>query len=193
VPHGDPDDCELRASLRAEGLTRENFAQVFVRTRAFLYRFLRRRLRNEHDSDDALAITFMKFRQTFAAYDPAKPLDAWLFGIARNVRRQLSKRADQRRVLIRIDAELSAAEFGESQSQLPGPSELVADTDMCAALLRAVACLKPPGGDFLKARFFEGRSVKEIADSHRTSEQTVRNHIEQAVEFLRGRLGGGAS
>ncbi len=62
-----------------------------------LVRFLRRRLKDSQDLADAYQDTFLALHRARHTYQPPRPIEPWLFAIARNVAVDYDRRAQRRR------------------------------------------------------------------------------------------------
>ena len=62
-----------------------------------LVRFLRRRLKDNQDLADAYQDTFLALHRARHTYQPPRPIEPWLFAIARNVAVDYDRRTQRRR------------------------------------------------------------------------------------------------
>ena len=78
-----------RTRVRLMALTqygdRESCRALLDDVGPMLMNFLRRRIPNRYDLDDAYQDTLMAFYQARHTYQPWRPLEPWLYAIARNV------------------------------------------------------------------------------------------------------------
>jgi RNA polymerase sigma-70 factor (ECF subfamily) len=81
-----------------------HFPSVFHQEFAWVWRTLRRLGVREADVEDLVHDVFVVFHRTLDQYDPARPLRAWLFGIAFRVASDHRRRATHRRELL-VDTE----------------------------------------------------------------------------------------
>jgi RNA polymerase sigma-70 factor (ECF subfamily) len=61
-----------------------------------LVRFLRRRVRDSQDLADAYQDTFLALHRARHTYQPLRPIEPWLFAIARNVAADYGRRWERR-------------------------------------------------------------------------------------------------
>lgn len=62
-----------------------------------LVRFLRRRVNDSQDLADAYQDTFLALHRARHTYQPPRPIEPWLFAIARNVALDYGRRSERRR------------------------------------------------------------------------------------------------
>jgi RNA polymerase sigma-70 factor (ECF subfamily) len=80
-------------------------------------RFLRRRLRDHEDLADAYQDTFLALHRARHTYHPFRPIEPWLFAIARNVAADYGRRR-QRRTRYEILTDAAPERTTESQRDL---------------------------------------------------------------------------
>lgn len=69
------------------------FARLLVSAQPHIYAYVRSLIFNPSDADDILQEVAAVGWKKFEDYDPSRPFDAWMFGIARNqIRYYLQKR-----------------------------------------------------------------------------------------------------
>lgn len=137
-----------------------------------LTRFLRRRLRDHEDLADAFQDTFLALHRARHTYRPLRPIEPWLFAIARNVAADYGRRWQRRsRYEIRTD---DAADRGTEPVREIGP-EL--DT-----ALRALPNLQREALQLLK---FQGLSIREAADRVGTTPGAVKLRAHRAYLALK--------
>ena len=124
------ESARRRAELmqRAQSGDAEAYRALLEELTELLKAFLRRWASEPHEIDDLCQETLMTVHRARHTYDPARPLEPWLFAIARSVavdhwRRHGRRRANE----VAIDSvpeaasDLAGAErrFAEAMSQLP--------------------------------------------------------------------------
>lgn len=176
---GGTDGIEARA---AEG-DRAAFSALMTRTKADLYRFIRRYVGEEDESHDLLQETYAGAWLSIRRYDPARPFDTWLRSIALNKCRDWSRRRAVRRV-VRGVMGLDAPEATAVGDETPSAEARLDDRRRAEALQRALSDLP----DALKAPLLlatlEGRSHAEIAAILRVTPKAVETRIARARKTL---------
>ncbi len=137
-----------------------------------LTRFLRRRLRDREDLADAYQDTFLALHRARHTYRPLRPIEPWLFAIARNVAADYGRRWRRRtRYEILTD---DAPDGGTAPVREIGP-EL--DT-----ALRALPNLQREALQLLK---FQGLSIREAAARVGTTPGAVKLRAHRAYVALK--------
>jgi RNA polymerase sigma-70 factor (ECF subfamily) len=97
--HPDPSDQDLIA----EALEGKNaaFSALMRRHKGWLYRFVRRYVRDPEESYDVVQESFVSAWSALSRYDPARPFDVWLRRIALNKCRDRARKEAVRRHLFR--------------------------------------------------------------------------------------------
>jgi RNA polymerase sigma-70 factor (ECF subfamily) len=104
---------------------------------------------------------------------------SWLAAILRNVRRQNARAAARRARREQIAA---------AREALPSTAELVERAELQRRLVEAVLRLEEPYRSTILLRFFESRSVREIAAHRNVPVGTVETHVRRALAKLRDEL-----
>lgn len=116
-----------------------------------LVRFLRRRVRDRQDLADAYQDTFLALHRARHTYQPMRPIEPWLFAIARNVAADYGRRWERRR-----KHELLTETDPEPAVELPPP-------DFGSELDTAIRALPNRQREALQLLKFQGLSVREAA------------------------------
>lgn len=162
-------DGELVARcLEARGA----FEQIYRRYAPRLYAFLRGLHRDEHRAADLLQETFLKAYRGLPGFDRSRPLEPWLFQIARNLSRDARRRA--RAPEARDPASLGLASRDRDR---------LADRDSFDRIADRAGLPERSLSTFLLARG-QGLSYREIAAIHGCSEVTVKRDLARASEAL---------
>ncbi len=115
-------------------------------------------------------------------------IDAWLFGVARNVLRRHWRTITRRRnSLPEVRADLSA-ELGQMLDREPMPQDMLEKKETQEQLMLALTAL--PGGDqdLILQHYFDGRSQSEIAQQMGLSARAVEGRLYRARQALRNKL-----
>src|SRR5436190_10035106 len=144
---------------------------------SFVRGLARRLVHGEAEVDDVVQETWLS-----ALHHPPEPgagLKGWLATVARNVVRQ-RHRADTRRT--KRETIVARPEGAPSESDLLEREE--ARRKLVAAVLR----LEPLYRDPVALRWFEGRSVEEVAARLGIPKETAKTRLRRALELLRADL-----
>jgi RNA polymerase sigma-70 factor (ECF subfamily) len=128
------------------------------------------------DVDDLVQETLLEAWKNRAQYNGDSSLGTWVLAIARNrvkMRlRSLGRRGEIDRALRAMDRE----EISDA---------VLRDEETVAAVRRALEALPADQADALILRYYEGRSVRDIAASLGDSEKAVESRLHRAREALR--------
>jgi RNA polymerase sigma-70 factor (ECF subfamily) len=175
----DPHRWENRANLmrRAQAGDRDAYRTLLDDITPILARFLRRWAPDADDLDDLCQDTLMTLHRVRHTYDPTRPLDPWLFAIARNVAAE-----HLRRRLTRLSRELPV----ETLPDVPSPDDAVADLGLENALARLPANQRQ-AFELLK---FQGLSVAESARRAGSSQGALKVRAHRAYRAIKEMLKG---
>ena len=163
---------------RAADGDRASFHQFYVETRELIYRYVVSRV-DRQLAEDLVADTYVRaFRSAGQFEDRGQPAAAWLITIARNLIASHYRRQGRRRL----------TNTGDNRLAAPVDDDLI-DRSHDAALLEALASLKPRHRQVLQLRFLEERSVAACAVELSLSEQGVRALTYRALQAMRAMLG----
>jgi len=128
------------------------------------------------DVDDLVQETLLEAWRNRGQYKGDSALGTWVLAIARNrvkMRlRSLGRRGEIDRALRSMDREEI-------------PDAVLRDDETVAAVRRALEALPADQADALIRRYYEGRSVRDIAASLGDSEKAVESRLHRAREALR--------
>lgn len=128
-----------------------------------------------HDAEDAVQEAAFKAIARFGR-EPIEQPEAYLFTAARNAARKSAARRREHTVgALREPETAPLAEIDEAE-------EL---HYLSRAILSAVEQLPPLKREIVSQRYFDGRTVREVADSLGLGHGSVRRHLEDARETLR--------
>jgi RNA polymerase sigma-70 factor (ECF subfamily) len=134
------------------------------------------------DVDDLVQETLLHAWKNRAQFRGDASLLTWVLSIARNrIRmraRSLGKQAE-------VEASLQALEIDEI------PEDVLRSAELAGAVRRALDALDPAHADVLLRRYFDGRSVRQIAEALGESEKAVESRLHRAREALREQLAQG--
>jgi RNA polymerase sigma factor (sigma-70 family) len=170
------DDAELARKCREgqPGAWRE----LVRRFTPLVYRLALRMLRSPADAEDAAQKTFLRVHRSLHAYDPDRPLAAWISRIAYHVAlRRLGERSE------RAPAGVEPDELGDDGAGGPdrGAEEHEAETLVDEALER----LSAQDRALVTLRYREGLSDAELAEATGMPLGTVKTRLFRARAVLR--------
>jgi RNA polymerase sigma factor (sigma-70 family) len=121
---GDPGEhSRRRARLMADAQRgdRDAYGELLNELGPMVMRFVRRRVRDADDVEDVYQEVFMTFHRARHTYEPARPLEPWLFAIARRVvsdhgRRRLKRKTHE--ILVESFPDRSVETDGDVKLQL---------------------------------------------------------------------------
>jgi RNA polymerase sigma-70 factor (ECF subfamily) len=172
-------DRELvRRSLAGEA---EAFHGLVERYREPLYRVGYRFLGNHHDALEITQEAFARAWEKLERFDLSRPFSTWLFAIAANLSRDILRKRG-RRNLVLSDERIRMEPGG------PAPEGAAAEREEAERLRRAVAELDEDKRMAIVLRYFEGKSLKEIAEITGTEVNTMKVRLFRARKELQGRL-----
>jgi RNA polymerase sigma-70 factor (ECF subfamily) len=162
---------------RAQDGDREAYRALLDDIAPGLLRFFRSRVSVAEDARDLLQETLIALHRARHTYDPTRPLEPWLFAIARNVatdhlRRQLGRSTWE--VLVDEPPEVEAAAEGAPERQLE----------------QALARLPPTQRQAFEMLKIEGLSVETAAARAGTTAGALRVRAHRAYQALKAMLGG---
>ncbi len=131
-----------------------------------------------HDAEDLAQEVFTRAYQRFAQLDDAEKAPAWLFGIARNVRREFLRRP-------RTSA-MTSDDHPDTEGVDPVSTHL--DTERRQAVRQAVAQLQGGFRQVVELRYADGLAYQEIAERLKMSVESVGVTLFRARQKLRPQL-----
>jgi len=159
---------------------RPELAEVFARHFDYVWRTLLRLGVAEADAEDLAQEVFLIVHRRLASYDPARPIEAWLYGIARNVARDDRKRARRRREV--------AAETERGR-----PDAGYARFEAAQLVRRALSALPPERRDVFVLHELDRIPMEEVAhalginvNTAYARARTAREEFRRAVRRERG-------
>ena len=156
------------------------FQRFYEETRPLLHRYVAARVDRE-DVDDLMAESYLRAYRSAGQYeDRGQPAMAWLFTIARNLIASHHRSGFRRR-------SRSIINTGD-QRLAPDVDERLIDRSDDAAVLEALAALKPRHCRILQLRFLDQRTVAECAAELAMTEQAVRALTYRALQAMRNRM-----
>jgi RNA polymerase sigma-70 factor (ECF subfamily) len=163
---------------RRSATSTEAFAELYVRHRDPVFRYLRARCRADDDALELTAVTFEKALGAIHRYRPrAGGLRAWLVRIARNAATDAQRRRQPLSDHGPLDFTLASAE--------PTPEEAVIAADERRLLFGLVAALPDLQRDVVAMRYAAGLTAREIGLVIGKNEEATQKLITRAVAQLK--------
>jgi len=161
-----------RLAARDESALRE-LHRLYARG---VYAFARQRLRDDAQSEEAVAETFFQLWRHAGRFRGESQLSTWIFGIARNV------------VLNMLRAR--GPETDDLDEDMPdedlGVFDRVAQAELRAGILRCLEGLTDVHRECLVLVFYEGLSLAEVATVQGCPENTVKTRLFHARRNIKG-------
>lgn len=143
-----------------------------------VYRITRRMLWSDADAQDASQQTFVRIHRSFATYDAARPLGAWVARIAYHVAlRRLGSRAE------RLVAPVEPDELGDVAA--PPPDRDPERRETAALVDAALERLSAQDRGLVMLRYREGLTDTELAEATGMPLGTVKTRLFRARAVLR--------
>jgi RNA polymerase sigma-70 factor (ECF subfamily) len=166
----------------AESMKKHNLNEAEFKVMYDLYfdsvaRYCLRRL-PEHSAQDAVSDVFLTAWRRFDSVPPGDQSLPWLYGVAKNVVRNIDRSGRRSK---RLSAKVKAlAHYPE-----PSPDVQVIRKEQDDELVAALLTLKADDQEVLKLRAYEGLSVKQISIAIGCSEEAAKKRVSRALSRLR--------
>lgn len=162
---------------RAQNGDRDAYRALLDDIGPALLGFLRRRVGDTHEVEDIYQETLIALHRARHTYEPPRPLEPWLFAIARNVAADWSRR---RRT--RLSREVLVDTLPEHATSPEGAAE--------ERLREALARLPPAQREAFELLKVEGLSVEDGAARAGTTPGALKVRAHRAYKAIKGLLGG---
>lgn len=173
--------AELIARARHD---RAAFAEVYDLYLRRVYTFCLSRCRNSDEAEDLTAQTFERALHAIGRYDDrGKPLSSWLFTIAAHL---VVDHARERARNAGGDVSLDTRHDTGG-----GPEAQVAEWESDLEMRSLIATLPPEQQRALQLRYWQERSIAEVAREMGRNENAAKQLLHRAIRTLRLRLGEG--
>jgi RNA polymerase sigma-70 factor, ECF subfamily len=162
---------------RAQSGDRAAFARLYDRYQPAVFTYLYYRLGDQASAEEMTSEVFVRMVEKINGYTPnGRPLLAWLYTIARNLRTDHLRQNGQTQLLPLDERLLSGGEE---------PSQAVEGRLTQACLQEAVRLLTEEQRQVVVAKFIEGRSNAEVARLLDKPEGAVKSLQHRALAALR--------
>jgi RNA polymerase sigma factor (sigma-70 family) len=183
-------------SVAADGVDRRaeqnrSIAGVIQREGRRLYRFIRKRVKDQADAEDILQEVFYELTEAYRLMKPVEQAGAWLYRVARNriVDRFRKKKPEAFGEMYEGERGDEGARFEDLlPSPDAGPEAAYARSVLLEELGAALEELPDEQREVFVAHEMEGRSFKELAGETGVSVNTLLSRKRYAVLHLRRRL-----
>src|SRR5579862_7742996 len=171
------DDWRLLRQYRDEG-SQAAFGRLVDRHIKMVYWTCRRDMENDQSAEDATQVVFVLLAQKSASLRRNVSIAGWLFNtarlVSRNVRRNEARRLRYEQEAIK-SMEYDAAQEDGWQQVEPWLND-------------GLSKLPVSDRDILLLRYFEGLSIREVAQTVGASESAAKMRVTRALDRLRGYL-----
>lgn len=158
------------------------FEELYRSLGPALRRYLVSLTLSTQQAEDLLQETFLQIHRSRHTYVPPRPLQPWIFGIARHVF-LMDRRSRTRRLRNEVEP-------GDELPDLPAPNRFDAFPHR-DQLRRAIATLPPDRREPLLLHHVWGFSFKEVGSILGIREGAAKVRAHRAIAHLRAALGGG--
>ncbi len=158
------------------------FEELYDKYFQRVYNYVRYRVLARDAADDLVSAVFEKVLDKFGAFDRGKPVEPWLFAIARNTLSDYYRRRAVRGGLS-IDGYEERIASGESVEREAERNE------ENALLLAAMSGLSESERELIALKYALGLSAREMAEQTGLTESNVGVTLFRAMRKLRDRLG----
>jgi RNA polymerase sigma factor (sigma-70 family) len=179
VMSDDRGDAELLREYLRSG-SREALGEIARRYIDLVYSAARRYTRDAHLAEDVTQAVFILLSQRAGKIHEPGRLVGWLYQTTYFTAKNALKMQRRRRVHERAFAQEQTMTFA------PEPDEW---TDVAPVIDRAMAQLDGSSRDLILMRYFQGKSMQEVATANGVSVEAAQKRLSRALEKLRGQLG----
>ncbi len=164
-------------------------ADAVERNAQGLWRFLLVRVGGDENlAEDVLQETCLQAARSATSIDRPEHLDAWLFGVARNVlRRHWRTLKRRRRNLPEVQVE-TAAELADQMDTLSLPADQLERREVHEQVMLALTSLPVDDQNLIFRYYFDGQSQTDIAAGLQVSPRAVEGKLYRARQALREKL-----
>ena len=152
-----------------------------------VYKFALRFTNDEFLAEDVSQEVFLKVYQRAREHDARFSVKSWLLTITRNASIDMARsRKSWRQLISKFHASRPESEFltGDSPNVTPTPEEHLSQAQQSQKLLSALQGLPEKQRTAIILQYFEGMSVKEIAEVMRTSVSGIESLLIRAKRNL---------
>src|SRR4051794_11651512 len=180
MPAEDQDHQLLRRYVK--DASHEAFGELVRRHVALVHSAALRQMGNPHDAEDVTQAVFVALAKNASRVRREQVVAGWLVTATRHLASNAKRQAVRRR-----RHELRAAEMNPTENPPPPPTTKGGVWDVVGRELdEALGEVGDKNRDAIVLRYFEGKSVREVADALQISEDAAKQRLSRALERLRG-------
>ncbi|QDP85985.1 sigma-70 family RNA polymerase sigma factor [Chryseobacterium sp. SNU WT5] len=147
-----------------------------------VFSFVMKKVQNEHVSDELTVSVFSKVLAKLDLYDPNFQFKTWILTIAQNSIIDYWRKKSR-------DTEDTIDNFDDFKNHLAlSPEELLISEEDQKQILTVIESLDANYKEMIKLRFFEEKSIKEIAEELNLTVANTKVRIMRAKKLLAGLL-----
>jgi RNA polymerase sigma-70 factor, ECF subfamily len=177
----DDPDAERRLLERARAGDPDTWELLYRRSYPRLVAYARRRLATREQAEEAVSETMLRAMDTIERYRPGRHgIDAWLFGIARNVVLETYRAGARQR-----PTDPAALEPAATGHEPEGPEDSVLRAEERSLLVRAFDRLSRSDQDVLELRVLAGLDAEQVGELTGRNAGAVRTAQSRALARLR--------
>jgi RNA polymerase sigma-70 factor (ECF subfamily) len=174
--------------IKAAQKNPDEFHHLFNRYYDLIFNYSLRRTCHVQLAEDVTANTFLKALNQIKKYRwKGIPFSSWLYRIATN-EINLAHRKSKRLTPLTTEITAHLKDDTKTDSALLEAEETLAKNEKFIHIYNALKKLKMKYQTVLTLRYFEEKSIKEIADILEMSENTVKTHIRRGLIYLREKI-----
>lgn len=147
------------------------FEAFYYRNQSLIFNFLRMRLGNENDANDAFQETFFRIHKYIFHYDPTQKALAWVFSIAKNVAIDIQTKLSKTKEITDVEIDSISVVTHSQQAR-----------DELEEILKS---LTEEERILLKTRFIDDDSYENMAKNFGISEANARQKVSRLVRKLK--------
>lgn len=175
------EDAELVALVRGRGLGwKLALGALLDRHRAWIFHFCLLRLGNHHDAQDATQEVVLRVCNAIVRFEGRSAFRTWLYRICENQCRTFAVR---RARYVQVEHIEALIDLGRDDLAAP-EIDAISDRQLVIAILESVS---PQSREVLQLRFFEDRSLDEIAGSLNISLSAAKMRLYRALDQFKAR------
>lgn len=147
------------------------FEEFYQRNQRLIYNFLRMRLKNKSDADDAFQETFFRIHKYILSYNTEQSALGWSLSIAKNIANDIHKKSAKMNETSSIDVDKLVSTNVSHKAR-----------DELVAIMKG---LTEEEQRMLKAKFINDESYEEISETLNISESNARQRVSRLVKKIR--------
>lgn len=151
-----------------------------------LYKYIIRMVKNHHDTEDILEETFLKVIENIGELKHTLAFDMWLYRTAKNTALHFIEKKDYS-AAVKPDCELDELR-NIPDGFIPLPEDYAMRKDIADEVNAAVCALSDEQRETVYLKYFENKTITEIASIMQVSEGTVKTRLSLAKKHLAKKL-----